>query len=212
MHVKNVNYPRDFKADIVADIALANADDQCSKCNGTLKSLNGIEVGHVFKLGTFLSEKLGAYYLDRNGVSRPIIMGSYGIGVGRLLAAAVEQNHDEKGIIWPLPIAPFEVCLCGLRLEDSAVSQKAEAIYQALTGKGIDVLFDDRIESPGVKFNDADLIGIPLRITVSPRTLQSNSVEAKWRKEKQAQMLPLDGIADIVTSMLSDAAQKQHID
>ncbi len=207
-HLKNVNYPRDFTATIVADIATASAGDQCPGCDGILQSQNGIEVGHVFKLGTFLSERLGAYFLDSNGVSQPIIMGCYGIGVGRLLAAAVEQNHDEKGIIWPLPIAPYQVYLCGLRLEDATVSQTAETVYKGLIAKGIDVLFDDRIESPGIKFNDADLLGIPLRLTISPRALQNKSVEAKWRQEKQAQMLPLDGIIDAVEKMLTDKSKR----
>ncbi len=129
-------------------------------------------------------------------------MGCYGIGVGRLLAAAVEQNHDDKGIIWPLPIAPFHVCLCPLKIEDAAVMQAAEKLYDELTAAGIEVLLDDRPESPGVKFNDADLIGIPLRIVVSARTLQNNSVELKWRREKQAEMLPLEGLVDAVRKLV----------
>jgi prolyl-tRNA synthetase len=159
-------------------------------------------VGHVFKLGTFLSEKLGAYFLDKDGSNKPCIMGCYGIGVGRLLAAAVEQNHDDKGILWPVPIAPYEVYLCALKVEDANVMQAAEKIYSDLTAAGIDVLFDDREESPGVKFNDADLIGIPLRIVVSARTLKNNSVELKWRKEAQAQIQPLDGLMEVVKSMI----------
>jgi len=209
-HLKNVNYPRDFTATLIADIATASAGDQCPHCSGTLETQNGIEVGHVFKLGTFLSEKLNAYFLDSDGVSKPIIMGCYGIGVGRLLAAAVEQNHDEKGIIWPLPIAPYQVCLCGLRLEDEPVAHTARAVYDELTKEGIEVLFDDRIESPGIKFNDADLLGIPLRLTVSPRSLQNNSVEIKWRREKKPQMLPRDGIADVVLKLLADEMSRQE--
>ena len=159
-------------------------------------------MGHVFKLGTFLSERLGAYYLDKDGASKPIIMGCYGIGVGRLLAAAVEQNHDEKGIIWPLPIAPYQVCLCPLKIEDANVMVAAEAIYTELCAANIEVLFDDRPESPGVKFNDADLIGIPLRIVVSARTLKSDSVELKWRKDAQAQMQPLQGLTEVIKGLL----------
>ncbi|MGD0855785.1 MAG: proline--tRNA ligase [Dehalococcoidia bacterium] len=201
-HLKNVNYPRDFKADIITDIAKTCAGDTCSKCSHKLSSQRGIEVGHVFKLGTFLSERLGAYFLDKDGSNKPCIMGCYGIGVGRLLAAAVEQNHDDKGILWPVPIAPYEVYLCALKVEDANVMQAAEKIYSDLTAAGIDVLFDDREESPGVKFNDADLIGIPLRIVVSARTLKNNSVELKWRKEAQAQIQPLDGLMEVVKSMI----------
>ena len=197
-HLKNVNYPRDFEVSIMADIATARADDGCPKCNGKLFSSLGIEVGHVFKLGTFLSERLGAFYLDRNGVSRPIVMGTYGIGLGRLLAAAIEQNHDDKGIIWPLSIAPYQIYLCPLRLENSDVSETTEKIYKDLTKNNIEVLYDDRDESPGVKFNDADLLGIPLRLTVSPRTLQSQSIELKWRKEEKSKLLPLKEVTKAI--------------
>jgi len=201
-HLKNVNYPRDFKVDTLADIAVAREGDQCPKCNGKLLSQQGIEVGHVFKLGTFLSERLGAYYLDKDGASKPITMGCYGIGLGRLLAAAVEQNHDDKGIIWPLPIAPFQVCMCPLKIEDPAIMQAAEKLYTELMSAGIEVLLDDRPESPGVKFNDADLIGIPLRIVISARTLQNSSAEVKWRREKQPIIMPLKGLVDAVRKLV----------
>ncbi len=204
-HLKNVNYPRDFKVDLTADIAIARPGDNCPKCNGKLLASNGIEVGHVFKLGTFLSETLGAFFLNRNGVSQPIIMGCYGIGLGRILAAAVEQNHDDKGIIWPAAIAPYHIYLCPLRLEDSKVAETTEKLYQDLIRENLEVLFDDRDESPGIKFNDADLLGIPLRLTLSPRTLQSQSVEVKWRKEKQAQLLPIEGITTRVKELLETA-------
>ncbi|MCJ7829093.1 MAG: His/Gly/Thr/Pro-type tRNA ligase C-terminal domain-containing protein, partial [Dehalococcoidia bacterium] len=167
----------------------------------------GIEVGHVFKLGTFLSEKLGASFLDQNGVSRPIIMGTYGIGLGRLLAAAIEQNHDDKGIIWPLSIAPYQVYLCPLRLENPDVAETAEKVYHDLTKQNIEVLYDDRDESPGVKFNDADLLGIPLRLTISPRTLQSQSIELKWRKEKQAELFPLKEITLKIDRLLREPGE-----
>lgn len=204
-HLKNVNYPRDFKVDIITDIATAKAGDNCPKCGNKLLSKHGIEVGHVFKLGTFLSEKLGAFYLDQKGMSRPICMGCYGIGVGRLMAAAVEQNHDEKGIIWPLPIAPYQIHLCSLRTEDIKVKQTAEKLYADLIRSGLTVLYDDRNESPGVKFNDADLIGIPLRLTISPRTLQNQSVEMKWRKEKESKILSLEDITVRITEILQVA-------
>ncbi|MBM3118382.1 MAG: proline--tRNA ligase [Chloroflexi bacterium] len=201
-HLKNVNYPRDFKVDVIADIAVARPGDSCPKCNGILLSSHGIEVGHVFKLGTFLTENLGAYFLDRNGISQPIIMGCYGIGLGRLLAAAVEQNHDDKGIVWPVAIAPYHIYLCPLRPENSDVAETTEKIYKDLTSANLEVLFDDRDESPGVKFNDADLLGIPLRLTVSPRTLENQSIEIKWRKESQVQLVPLKGITSIIRELL----------
>jgi prolyl-tRNA synthetase len=206
-HLKNVNYPRDFQADIIADIATAKSGDACPKCHTGLLSARGIEVGHIFKLGVFLSEKLGALYLDQKGLSKPICMGCYGIGVGRLMAAAVEQNHDDKGIIWPLPLAPYQIHLCSLRTEDTKVTETADKLYSDLSEAGIEVLYDDRNESPGIKFNDADLIGIPLRLTISPRTLQNHSVEIKWRKHKDANLLSLDGIVENIHSLIRDGEQ-----
>jgi prolyl-tRNA synthetase len=159
-------------------------------------------VGHVFKLGTAYSKLLGANFIDAAGNSQPAIMGCYGIGVGRLLAAAIEQNHDDKGIIWPLPIAPYQIYLCPLYRDGTNVAEMAEKLYTELEAAGLEVLFDDRIESPGAKFNDADILGIPLRITISPRTLEKNTVEVKWRKEKQAQFLPLEGITEKIKEMV----------
>ncbi len=190
-HVRNVNYGRDFTAEIVTDITLTRVGDTCPKCGTKLESTRGIEVSHIFKLGTLYSDKLGANYVDENGESHPIIMGCYGIGLGRLMASAVELNHDDKGIIWPLPIAPYHVYLCPLYREDTDVSEIAEKLYSELESEGIEVLFDDRQESPGVKFNDADLLGIPIRITVSPRTLDKASVEIKLRSEKDSVLIPL---------------------
>lgn len=202
-HLKNVNYPRDFKADIVSDIATTRTGDACPKCQSKLLSQQGIEVGHVFKLGIFLSERLGAYYLDRDGTNKPIIMGCYGIGVGRLLAAAVEQNHDDKGIIWPLPIAPYQVIVCALKIEDEQVMQAAELLYAQLQASSVEVLLDDRPDSPGIKFNDADLLGVPLRVVISQRTLQNHGAEVKWRREKQAETMPLEGLAAKICELIS---------
>jgi prolyl-tRNA synthetase len=193
-HIKNVNYPRDFQADIVLDIATARAGDKCPNCGGKLTSTHGIEVGHIFKLLTRYSEKFNALYTDEKGGSHPIIMGCYGMGVSRLMAAAIEQNHDDKGIIWPEPIAPYQVYLCPLYRAGSKVAETAEKLYTDLQAAGLEVLFDDREESPGVKFNDADLLGIPFRVTVSPRTLEKNSVEFKKRSEKQAEIVPISEI------------------
>ena len=208
-HFRNVNYPRDFRVNLIADTALAQPGDRCPRCRGELSSVRGIEVGHVFKLGTFISERFGASFLDNDGRSRPIVMGSYGIGLGRLLAAIVERGHDDKGIIWPLSIAPYQVHLCPLHLDKSAVLSTAEKTYEQLQKEGIEVLFDDRDDSPGVKFNDADLLGIPLRLTLSPRTLQSQSAEAKWRTEKEAQLLPLDDLAARVKKLLCETLESQ---
>jgi len=203
-HFKNANYPRDFEVDITADIALAHHGDSCPKCGSNLSSTRGIEVGHIFKLGTFISEKLGASFLDQTGAYRPAVMGCYGIGLGRLLAATVEQNHDDKGIIWPLSVAPYQIYLCLLHRDSPEVASAAEKAYKELENAGIEVLFDDRDESPGVKFNDADLLGIPLRLTLSPRTLQNQSIEAKWRTEKETELLPLENLAAEINKRLRE--------
>ena len=202
-HVKNVNYPRDFAVDIMTDIATANAGEGCPRCGGKLLFTRGIEVGHVFKLGTFFSERLGATFLDPDGVGRSIFMGSYGIGIGRLLAAAIEQNHDEKGIIWPVSIAPYQVHLCPISTDDSEVASAADRLYLQLQEEGLEVLFDDRTESPGVKLNDADLLGMPVRVILSPRTLKSQSAEVKRRSEKEAMIIPLDGLVERLKAILS---------
>lgn len=150
-----------------------------------------------------------AFFLDAEGVSKPIVMGSYGIGLGRLLAAMVEQNHDDKGTIWPLSIAPYQVYLCPLVLDNPEVASVVEKVYQELEEEGIEVLYDDRNESAGIKFNDADLLGIPLRLTLSPRTLKSQSIEAKWRTEEETQLLPLGNVAEEVKTLLGERLASQ---
>lgn len=202
-HVKNVNYPRDFEVDVMTDIATAKVGEGCPRCGGKLLFTRGIEVGHVFKLGTFFSERLGATFLDPDGVGRPIFMGSYGIGIGRLLAAAIEQNHDDKGIIWPVSIAPYQVHLCPISTDDSEIASAAERLYLQLQEESLEVLFDDRTESPGVKLNDADLLGMPVRVILSPRTLKSQSAEVKRRSEKEAMIIPLDGLVERLNDILS---------
>jgi prolyl-tRNA synthetase len=201
-HLKNANYPRDFKADIITDIALAMPGYRCAKCNDELKSKRCIEIGHVFKLGTVFSERQGAFYLDRDGVQKPLVMGCYGIGIGRLLAAVIEQNHDDKGITWPVQIAPYHIYLCALGMDEPAVAEAAEKLYSELSQKGFEVLFDDRNESPGVKFNDADLMGMPVRLTVSRRTLKSSGVELKPRKAKDIELVPLGEMAGKLKALL----------
>jgi len=204
-HLKNANYPRDFQVSLITDIALAQPGHSCPVCRAELSSARGIEVGHVFKLGTYISERFGASYLDRDGRSRPVCMGCYGIGLGRLMAAIVEQSHDDKGIIWPFSVTPYQVHLCGLNLDKPLVSPAAEKVYQELQEQGIEVLFDDRDDSPGVKFNDADLLGAPLRLTLSPRTLQSHSIEVKRRTAKEAELLPLEGLAARVKGLIPES-------
>jgi prolyl-tRNA synthetase len=201
-HLKNVNYPRDFKADIVADIASARVGDKCVNCGGKLASTHGIEVGHIFKLGVTYSTRFNAVFNDEKGEAHPIIMGCYGLGLGRLMASAVEQNHDDKGIIWPLPIAPYQVYLCPLYREGTKVAEVVEKLYADLTAAGIEVLFDDREAAPGVKFNDADLLGIPFRVTVSPRTLEKNAVEFKKRAEKASEIVPLTEIVGKLAGLI----------
>ena len=188
-HLLNANYGRDFEADILTDIALAEEGSGCGKCDSAFKSARGIEVGHIFKLGTKYSEVLGAVYPDENGVQQPIVMGCYGIGVGRLLAAGVEQNHDENGMVLPASIAPFEVLLTALNVRNADVAEEAGALYDEMRAAGLDVLYDDREESAGVKFNDADLIGLPVRVVVSPRNLKNGEVEVKPRSGGEAEMV-----------------------
>jgi prolyl-tRNA synthetase len=202
-HLRNVNYDRDWKADIVTDIALARAGDLCPRCGTTLEEHKGIEMGHIFKLGTVYTEKMGATYLDDEGKSHPMIMGCYGIGVGRLLAAVVEANHDEHGIVWPAELTPFDVQLVALNLDKPGVREAAEELFQKLQAAGVRVLYDDREESAGVKFTDADLLGMPWRITVSPRTLDRGALELKRRTDasKNSEDVPLADAAERVRAL-----------
>jgi prolyl-tRNA synthetase len=200
-HLRNVNYPRDFDVDLMGDIAAVQDGDACLRCGGPLRSARGIELGHIFKLGTRYSELLGASFLDVNGESRPLVMGCYGIGIGRLMAAVVERNHDDRGIVWPRAIAPFQVHLIVLGAAGRSL-ETAESLYEDLTAKGYDILYDDRDESAGVKFNDADLIGIPLRLTVSPRSLGAGGIEAKLRSAAEKEILPLEEVEERINDLL----------
>ena len=190
-HLKNINYPRDFKADVVADISLVHDGMTCVHCGGTLTEKRGIEVGNIFKLGTKYSEAMNATYLSQKGRPQLLFMGCYGIGIGRLLASIVEANHDEDGIIWPPAVAPYQIHLMHIGKGDE-VRQRAEALYTELRAQGYEVLYDDRQESPGVKFNEADLLGMPLRLTISQRTLETDSVEIKRRTEREKDFVKLD--------------------
>ena len=203
-HLRGANYPRDFQADMLTDVALAEPGQLCQRCGRVLESIRGIEVGHIFKLGTFFSESMGALYLDKEGQQQPITMGCYGIGVGRLLAAAIEQNHDERGIVFPTPVAPYQVHLVGLNLADEEVSAAADQLYEDLWKQGIEVLYDDRQDqAAGVKLNDADLLGMPVRLVVSPRNLKNGVVEVKGRREEQAATVPADQVVDAVRQLLA---------
>ena len=202
-HMTGANYPRDFEVDLLADIALAQPGQLCSQCGGTLESTRGVEVGHIFKLGTFFSETLGANYLDAEGRNLPITMGCYGIGVGRLLAAAIEQNHDDRGIAFPHPVAPYQAHLVGLNLSNEDVAAAAVELYDQLNAAGIETLYDDRPDAAaGVKFNDADLIGLPVRLVISPRNLNNGVVEVRGRQEAEAETVPLSEVVAAVRSRL----------
>lgn len=205
-HYININPKRDFNVEdiIVAPIRLITKDDVCPTCGGSLEHAKGIEVGQVFKLGTKYSEALQATFLDQNGRPNPMIMGCYGIGVSRTLAAAIEQYHDENGIIWPRSIAPFEAVIVPINAKDEALMSTSETIYSALQEAGVDVLLDDRKDRAGVKFKDADLIGYPLRITVSKNTLENNEVEIQIRKTGEALSCAIDSVATKVTELLQN--------
>ena len=205
-HYVNINPKRDFNVEdiIVAPIRLITKDDVCPTCGGSLEHAKGIEVGQVFKLGTKYYEALQATFLDQNGRPNPMIMGCYGIGVSRTLAAAIEQYHDENGIIWPRSIAPFEAVIVPINAKDEALMSTSETIYSALQEAGVDVLLDDRKDRAGVKFKDADLIGYPLRITVSKNTLENNEVEIQIRKTGEALSCAIDSVATKVTELLQN--------
>jgi prolyl-tRNA synthetase len=193
-HLRNVNYGRDYEAAVVSDIAAAQEGDLCPECGTPMRLSRGVEVGNIFKLGTRYSKDMGATFVDEDGAHRPVVMGSYGIGVGRLLACVAEEHNDENGLCWPITVAPYEVHLVALRGGFDA----AEQLYQELAAAGIEVLFDDRDESPGVKFNDADLVGVPIRVTVGKRSLDEGGVELKLRDENDRSLVPLvDAVARV---------------
>ena len=192
-HFINVNPGRDFTPTYVADIRLIQEGDPCPHCGGEVSKARGIEVGQVFKLFTKYSSALKATYLDENGKEQPIVMGCYGVGVSRTMAAAIEQNYDDNGIIWPIEIAPYHVLVVPVNTKDEASAAKAEEIYMQLKKVGLETVIDDRNERPGVKFKDADLIGYPLRVVVGPKTLTEGKLEVKIRKTGEIRYLPLDG-------------------
>ncbi len=204
-HIKNVNMARDFKNATLADIRNAIEGDACPRCDGgKLTMRKGIEVGHIFKLGTKYSESMNATFLNKEGKSRPMIMGCYGIGVGRSAAAAIEQNNDENGIVWPPAIAPFEVIVISLGKACDEVEKAADGIYKALQDSGLDTAFDDRNERPGMKFNDADLIGYPVQVIIGKRGLAEGVVEIKTRKTGEKKNVPMENTIVAVTGILEE--------
>jgi len=204
VHWVNANLDRDFKVERFADLRRVQKGDSCPRCEkGRYQSHRGIEVGQVFYLGTKYSTPMGVRFLDENGKEKTAFMGCYGIGVGRTAAAAIEQNHDEHGIIWPLPMAPFSVEILSLHKGEDEVLREAQKIYEKLTEKGIDVLIDDRNESPGVKFKDADLIGIPWVIIIGAKSLARQEVEIKERRTGQKQTLSVKMVVDKIVEVLN---------
>jgi prolyl-tRNA synthetase len=202
-HLQHVRHGRDFEGEVV-DLRNVVEGDACPSCGAPLGAYRGIEGGHIFILGTHYSAKMGATFLDEGGKAQPLIMGCYGIGVSRLVAAAVEQHHDEDGITWPLAIAPFHVIITTLGKKDEAVTRVADELYGTLRSAGIEVLLDDRKERPGVKFKDADLLGIPLRVTIGRRGLDKGELELKARTASEAEGLPVEGAADVIMARVRE--------
>jgi len=194
-HLLNVNYGRDYRAGLVADLTVAEEGHACPECGAAMRSSKGVEVGNIFKLGTRYSESMGCTFVDRDGQARPVIMGSYGIGVGRLLACVAEEYHDEQGLTWPVTVAPYRVYIVALQGGEEA----AERLYADLRSANVEVLYDDRDERAGVKFNDADLIGIPIRLTVGKRSLEAGGVEVKLRRSTERSIVALADIESHVT-------------
>ncbi len=201
-HLLNTNFGRDYTADVVADIASAYAGAPCARCGAPLRLVRGVEVGNIFKLGTRYSDALGCTYLDESGQLQPVVMGSYGIGLGRLIGCVAQECHDERGLDWPLSLAPFHVYLVGLDLDDESVWAASETLYSGLLQLGIEVLYDDRAERAGVKFNDADLLGIPVRVTVSRRTVATDVAEIKLRSADSIDLVALEGAPEAVAGRL----------
>jgi prolyl-tRNA synthetase len=204
-HYRGVNIPRDLAAPVFADIRQAGAGDRCPRCSqGVLKGYRGIEVGHVFLLGKKYSEPMKANFLDSDGREKAMVMGCYGIGLTRIAAAAIEQNHDKDGIIWPTPIAPYEVALLSLQADDAHLTDVCDKLYAELEAAGLEVLYDDRVERPGVKFKDADLIGIPWRLALGKKGLGEGIIEVKARRSPEVQKVKLGEAIAFVTARVRE--------
>ena len=207
-HLKNVNLGRDFQVEAVADLRQITTDDPCPHCGGRLELTEGIEVGHVFKLGTSYSESMKAVFQDSEGQEKPFVMGCYGIGVSRVVAAAIEQNHDDNGIIFPVPLAPFQVVVLNLGVNDPAMTEAAEKLYRELQEAGFDVLLDDRDERPGSKFKDADLLGMPFRVTVGKSFTKNGLIEIRRRRDGFTEEAGPDAIVALLKSRINEELER----
>lgn len=203
-HMQNVAAGRDFSVEETGDFRKITESDPCPSCGGMLKLVEGIEVGHIFKLGTAYSESMKAFYQDADGNEKPLVMGCYGIGVSRVVAAAIEQNHDDNGIIFPAPIAPFPVAILNLGLKDEDICTAVETLYRRLQDDGIDVFLDDRDERPGVKFKDADLLGFPYRITVGKRFAENGMVEVRRRRDGVTEDIAIEAVPEAMKARLRE--------
>lgn len=199
-HYLNVNLGRDYEADVVADIAAADEGSACPVCGGHMRTERGVEIGNIFKLGTRYTEALGANFLDAEGRQKPVVMGSYGIGVGRLLACVAEEHNDENGLIWPISVAPYQVHFIAL----DSLNEEATQLYEELRAVGVEVLYDDRQESLGSKFKDADLMGMPVRLTLTTRSLESGGIEIKDRRTGGSSVVPVEEVVDAVQKRISE--------
>ena len=203
-HFTGVDLERDAKITAYAQLRMANEGDDCGRCEGGhYRIFRGIEVGHVFFLGTVYSDALECTFLDEEGSTKSMVMGCYGIGITRIAAAAIEQNHDDNGIVWPISIAPYQVAILPLQMNDPEVVAAADKLYEELVARGCEVIIDDRKERPGGKFKDADLIGIPLRIAIGKRSLKDGQIEVKWRRDKDADLVAIDGAAEHISGLLA---------
>jgi len=207
-HLRNVNFPRDFRASHVADVALARDGDGCLRCGGTLRGQRGIELGHIFKLGTRYSQSLDATFLDREGQARPLIMGCYGIGIGRLLAAVLEAHHDEAGIVWPVATAPFHALVTVLNPREAEPLAFATSVGDGLSRAGLDVLLDDRERTAGEKFHDAKLLGIPVLVVIGPRSLRKGEVDLERRRD--GVRTPVRASPDAICSAVQDLLRAER--
>ncbi|HKI20969.1 MAG TPA: proline--tRNA ligase, partial [Isosphaeraceae bacterium] len=208
VHLKGVVPGRDFPLQRVYDLRNAEAGDTCPRCGAALEIKSGLEIGHVFKLGTKYSKSMGANYLDEKGKEVLFIMGCYGIGINRIVAAAVEAGHDDNGIIWPLSLAPYHVEVIPLQVQNAAVIEQSLALEKSLTAAGLDVLVDDRDQRPGFKFKDADLIGIPLRVVVGERGLKDGTVEMKWRAQGEPKLIPAASATQLILAEIDEVRKR----
>jgi prolyl-tRNA synthetase len=206
-HLRHVKPGRDFPIADYADLRIIRESDPCPRCGGEVRFARGIEVGHVFKLGTKYSKAMKAVFLDQSGKEKIMVMGCYGIGIGRTVAAAIEQNHDADGIVWPLPLAPYAVIITPVNVNEKTLADAAEELYRILTEKGVEVILDDRDERAGVKFKDADLIGIPYRVTAGPKRLAEGKMEIKTRRSGEIAILPVSEVAPFLMARISEKCE-----